>query len=386
MISRISSRNCGRPHQTKADVMRDARWMQSALTLARRALGRTWPNPAVGCLIVQDGRVLGRGVTAPGGRPHAEPQALAQAEANGHNGGGTAYVTLEPCAHHGKTPPCTEALIAAGIARVVCAMQDPDPRVSGRGCAVLRAVGIEIETGVLEDVAREVNAGFFSRIERNRPKITLKLAVSTDGRIATRTGESRWITGPAARRQVHLMRAQNDAVLVGSGTARIDDPMLDVRDIGLANRAPVRVVLDSSVSLSLTGRLAASAQQQPLWVLHRADAPKERVQALDDIGAVPINVADVDGTLSIADAMRALAERGITRVLCEGGGRIAASLLSEGLVDDMAIFTAGKTLGGDGLPGVHGFGLEKLDLAPRFALDSVSSVGDDTLTWWRALG
>ncbi|MEM7056726.1 MAG: bifunctional diaminohydroxyphosphoribosylaminopyrimidine deaminase/5-amino-6-(5-phosphoribosylamino)uracil reductase RibD [Pseudomonadota bacterium] len=363
--------------------MSDARWMTSALALARRALGRTWPNPAVGCVVVNHGRVIGRGVTAPGGRPHAEPQALAQAFASGCKGA-TVYVTLEPCAHHGQTPPCTDAIISAGVTKVFCAMEDPDPRVLGRGIAALREAGIEVDVGLLQAEARQVNAGFLSRIERGRPTVTLKLAVSTDGRIATRTGESRWITGPAARRRVHLMRARCDAVLIGAGTARIDDPMLDVRDVGLADRLPVRVVADSSLSIPLTGRLAATAGTQPLWIMHRADAPKDRIQALSDLGAIPITVADTEGVLSISDAMRELAARGITRVLCEGGGRIAASLLSEGLVDDMAIFTAGKALGGDGLPVVHGFGLEQLDHAPQFELSQMSVVDNDTLTWWRS--
>jgi len=383
MTSKTLFRSCGQTLSTKADIMSDARWMTSALALARRALGQTWPNPAVGCVIVNDGRVIGRGVTAPGGRPHAEPQALAQAAKSGV-AGATAYVTLEPCAHHGKTPPCTDALIKAGIARVFCAMEDPDPRVSGRGIKALQDAGIEVHVGLHHEEARAVNAGFLSRIERGRPKITLKLAVSTDGRIATRTGESRWITGPAARRRVHLMRARCDAVLVGSGTARIDDPMLDVRDVGLADRKPVRAVADSSLSIPLTGRLAATAKNHPLWILHRADAPKDRAKALSDLGATPIEVADTDGMLSIGGAVRELATRGITRVLCEGGGRIAASLLSDNLVDEMAIFTAGKTLGGDGLPVVHGFGLEHLAEAPRFTLSGVSAVGADTLTWWQA--
>lgn len=214
--------------------------------------------------------------------------------------------------------------------------------------------------------------------------ITLKLATSADGRIATRTGESRWITGKPARRCVHLMRATHDAILVGSGTARVDDPMLNVRDVGMDDRRPVRVIADSSLSIPLTGRLAASARLQPLWILHRADAPQERLAALQEIGAEMIKVSDNQGLLSVTDAMRKLADRGITRVLCEGGGRIAASLLSAGLVDHLAIFTAGKTIGGDGLPVVQGFGLETLAHAPHFNLDRVTTVGDDTLTWWRS--
>ena len=362
--------------------MEDTRWMRGALSLARQRLGQTWPNPAVGCVLVRDGRVLGRGATAPGGRPHAETIALSgTADARG----ATAYVTLEPCAHHGQTPPCAHALIEAGISRVVCPISDPDPRVAGRGLAALRAAGVTVETGLLADEARAVNAGFLSRIERGRPWVTLKLATTLDGRIATRTGESRWITGPAARRRVHLMRAQADAILIGAGTARTDDPMLDVRGIGLDDRAPVRIVADGAVSLPLTGRLATTANTQALWVLHRAEADPRRVEALNGIGAEAIEVPSMHGALRMDAALSALAERGITRLMVEGGGRLAASLLSAGLVDELALFSAGKVFGNDGTPAVQGFGLASLAEAPGFALAYVEAVGGDTLSWWRAV-
>ena len=361
--------------------MDDARWMRGAFSLARQRLGQTWPNPAVGCVIVRGGRVLGRGATAPGGRPHAETIALAGI-VDAH--GATAYVTLEPCAHHGQTPPCTRALIDAGIARVVCPIPDPDPRVAGRGFAALRDAGIAVEIGLLAEEARAVNAGFLSRIERGRPWVTLKLAATLDGRIATRTGESRWITGPAARRRVHLMRAQADAILIGAGTARTDDPMLDVRGIGLDNRAPVRVVADGTVSLPLTGRLAATADTHPLWILHRAEADPKRIEALGGIGAKAIEVPATDGALRMDTALGALAERGVNRLMVEGGGRLAASLLSAGLVDELALFSAGKVFGNDGTPAVQGFGLGSLADAPGFSLAHVEAVGGDTLSWWQA--
>ncbi|MEM1298236.1 MAG: bifunctional diaminohydroxyphosphoribosylaminopyrimidine deaminase/5-amino-6-(5-phosphoribosylamino)uracil reductase RibD [Pseudomonadota bacterium] len=357
--------------------------MRSALALARRRLGQTWPNPAVGCIIVRDGRVLGRAATAPGGRPHAEPQALAHA---GDCTSATAYVTLEPCAHHGKTPPCADALIAARLSRVVCAMVDTDPRVAGKGIERLRAAGIDVSVGCLETEARALNAGFFSRIERGRPGVMLKLATTLDGRIATRTGESRWITGPEARRRVHLMRAQADAVMIGSGTARTDDPMLDVRGLGLDARRPVRIVADSSLSLPLTHRLAATAGTHPLWLLHRGDIDAARLDAFRDIGAETQAVAAPTGMLDMADAMSALADRGLTRLLVEGGGQLAASLLSAGLVDEIALFTAGKAFGGDGTPSVRGFGLDILADAPAFQLTSVESVGEDTLSHWTVSG
>lgn len=362
--------------------------MEAALALARRSLGRTWPNPAVGTVIVRDGRVLGRGATAPGGRPHAETIAIAHARARfGEEalGGATAYVSLEPCAHHGRTPPCAGALLEAGIGRVVCPFIDPDPRVSGRGVGALRAAGVEVSVGVLDAEARRVNAGFLSRIERNRPAVVLKLAATLDGRIATRTGESRWITGPEARRRVHMMRACHDAVLIGAGTARADDPALDVRQMGMADCAPVRIVADGGLSLPLTGRLVRTARTQPLWILHRAGADPERASALTDLGAELIEVAAEDGILSMPAALAGLAGRGITRLLCEGGGQMAATLLSAGLVDRLAVFTAGKAIGGDGVPAIRGFGLDHLARAPAFALDGIEAVGGDTLTWWRAV-
>ena len=359
--------------------MSDARWMRSALSLARRRLGQTWPNPAVGCVIVRDDRVLGRGATAPGGRPHAETIAL---NAAGPCEGATAYVTLEPCAHHGHTPPCVDALIAAGISRVVCAKIDTDPRVAGRGITQLRAAGVEVSVGCLEREARDLNAGFFSRVEQGRPWVTLKLATTLDGRIATRTGESRWITGPEARKRVHLMRAKSDAVMVGSGTARTDNPMLDVRGLGLSDNKPVRVVADSSLSLPLTHRLATTAGAHPLWLLHRPDVDAARLQAFADIGAKTLEVGAQSGMLDMEAALTEMGTCGLTTVLVEGGGQLAASLLAANLVDELALFTAGKAFGGDGTPSVQGFGLSALDEAPGFVLATVETIGSDTLSRW----
>jgi diaminohydroxyphosphoribosylaminopyrimidine deaminase/5-amino-6-(5-phosphoribosylamino)uracil reductase len=364
----------------------DARWMRVAMTLAARSLGRVAPNPAVGAVLVREDRVLGRGATADGGRPHAEGMALEQARARYGAGalrGATAYVTLEPCAHHGHTPPCAEALIAAGIARLVCPLEDPDPRVSGRGFAALAAAGVAVDTGLMAAKARRLNAGFLSCIERKRPHLTLKLATTLDGRIATRRGESRWITGPQARTRVHLMRAQADAVLIGAGTARADDPMLDVRGLGPRVVQPVRVVADGGLSLPLTGRLVASAGDIPLRVLHRPGAPAERRAALNGLGVETVEVAVGDnGSLDLADALRRLTQGGVTRVLCEGGGKLAAGLLAAGLVDEIALFTAGKAIGGDGIPGIGGFGLDLLAEAPEFRLERVEPVGGDVFSFW----
>ncbi|MEO0719915.1 MAG: bifunctional diaminohydroxyphosphoribosylaminopyrimidine deaminase/5-amino-6-(5-phosphoribosylamino)uracil reductase RibD, partial [Pseudomonadota bacterium] len=245
--------------------------MRAALDLARRGLGRTWPNPAVGCVIVKDGELVSRGWTQPGGRPHAEVEALARAGSSAQ--GATVYVTLEPCAHHGVTPPCSEALVSAGVARVVTAFEDPDPRVAGRGHDLLRAAGIEVTTGLMETEARNVNAGYLMRRDKGRPFLTLKLASTLDGRIATSAGESKWITGEESRRRVHLLRASHDAILVGAGTARADDPGLDVRLPGLEMRSPVRIVADSRLSLPMESQLAQSTPQRPLWMLHGSEAP-----------------------------------------------------------------------------------------------------------------
>src|SRR6056297_4240967 len=257
--------------------------MRLALSLGRRGMGQCAPNPAVGCVIVQGERIVGRGWTAPGGRPHAETQALAQAGAAAQ--GATAYVTLEPCAHHGKTPPCAEALIAAQVARVVASFDDNDARVAGRGFAMLRAAGIEVTTGVMAEEAARDLAGSLMRNETGRPWVTLKLASSLDGRIATATGHSQWITGPQARRMVHAMRARHDAVMVGAGTARADDPTLTVRDMGV-RRQPVRVVVSRRLDLPLLGQLARTARDIPVWLCHGPDADPERRRAWDGLGAV----------------------------------------------------------------------------------------------------
>jgi len=359
----------------------DRRFMALAIQLGVRGLGRVWPNPAVGCVIVKDGRILGRGWTQEGGRPHAEPVALAQAGMAGR--GATAYVSLEPCSHHGKTPPCAEALVAAGIARVVTALEDPDPRVSGRGHALLRAAGIEVATGVLAAEAAAVQAGFLSRIRQGRPMVTLKLATSFDGRIATVTGESRWITGPEARHLVHAMRARHDAVLVGGGTLRADDPLLTVRGMG-AVRQPVRIVASAGLDLPL-GRLAGSVPEGPVWLLHGESAPLAAQAAWRAAGARLLPVLQAGAGLDPAAMLQALGQEGLTRVFCEGGGRLAASLLAAGLVDEVIGFTAGLALGAGGLPSLGVLPEGPLAEAPRFALVETRAVGGDVLHRWQRI-
>ena len=356
----------------------DARFMALALSLAGRGLGNVWPNPAVGCVIVQEGRIVGRGWTQPGGRPHAERRALDQAGAAAR--GGTAYVTLEPCAHHGQTPPCAEALVAAGIARVVTAQEDPDPRVSGRGHALLRAAGVAVKTGVLEAEARALQAGFLLRVTAGRPWLALKLATGFDGRIATKTGESQWITGPEARAQVQAQRARFDAVMVGGGTARADDPLLTVRAF-TPRRPPVRVVVSRGLDLP-RGRLAGSVAQAPLWLLHGAAAPPEARAFWSNLGAELIALPETADGLDPTAILPALGAQGLTRVFCEGGGALAASLLRAGQVDELIGFTAGVALGAEGRPAIGPMGLEHLAEAPRFRLAETRPVGGDILHRW----
>ncbi len=354
--------------------------MALALSLGRRGQGRCWPNPAVGCVIVKDGRIVGRGWTQPGGRPHAEVVALAQAGEAAREA--AAYVTLEPCAHHGQTPPCAEALVAAGISRVVAAIEDSDPRVSGQGFAILRNAGVTVETGVLAHEAAEDLKGFFLKTEEIRPFVTLKLANSFDGRIATATGQSQWITGPQARRRVHAMRARHDAVMVGGGTARADDPSLTVRDLGVSHQ-PVRVVISRRVDVPLMSQLARSAKDIPVWICHGHDADSERLRAWDGLGAKLLSCRVTGAQLDPEDILTQLAEQGLTRVFCEGGGALAASLMLADLVDELVGFTAGLTIGAEGLPSVGALGLDRLDEAVRFELIGTEAIGPDVMHRWR---
>jgi len=362
---------------SQADI--DARYMVQALGLGRRGMGRVWPNPAVGCVIVAGGRVVGRGWTQPGGRPHAETQALAMAGAAAR--GSTAYVTLEPCAHHGRTPPCAQALIDAGVARVVAAIGDSDARVDGKGFDMLRTAGIEVTTGVCHDVALADHIGFFTRVGAGRPMLTLKLAHSFDGRIATGTGESQWITGPQARRAVHAMRARHDAVMVGGGTARQDDPSLTVRDLGMDHQ-PARVVVSRRLDLPLMGKLARSAADVPLILCHGKDADPTLQRAWADLGATLLPCAARGGQLDPRDVMQQLGVHGLTRVFCEGGSALAASLIEADLVDQLVGFTAGLVIGAEGLPGVGAMGLSRLSEAPRYRLVETRRIGPDALHVW----
>ncbi len=360
--------------------------MRAALGLARRGLGRTWPNPAVGCVLVNDGRVVGRGWTQPGGRPHAETEALGRAGPAAR--GAVAHVTLEPCAHHGRAPPCAEALVDAGISRAVVAIPDPDPRVDGAGIDRLRDAGIEVTEGIRAAEAREVNAGFLRRIRTGRPLVTLKLATTLDGRIATRSGASQWITGPQSRALAHGLRARHDAVLVGARTAVADNPKLTCRLPGLGDRSPVRIFLDGGDELPASHDLVAYAGSIPTWMLTARDEIDPRCVAMASRGVDIVHAASAaDGGIDIGDGLRALGGRGLNSVLVEGGGGLAASLLRERLVDRVIWFRAPIMIGADGLAAAAELGVDGLDVAPGFTRISIRHAGADLVeTYARADG
>jgi diaminohydroxyphosphoribosylaminopyrimidine deaminase / 5-amino-6-(5-phosphoribosylamino)uracil reductase len=356
----------------------DAAEMQAALALAGRGLGRVWPNPAVGCLLVRDRHVVGRGWTQPGGRPHAETEALKRAGDLAR--GATAYVTLEPCDHEGATGPCSSALIEAGITRAVVAIEDSDPRVAGRGISRFREAGISVTTGVCRAEAAALNRGFLLRVTEGRPLITLKLATSLDGRIATACGDSKWITGEQARAHAHHLRARHDAVLVGSGTALADDPALTCRLPGMEAWSPVRVIADSRLRLPTSAEVVRTAGNLATWVITGPDSHEARRRALVAAGVQVIEVdPDIDRRPEPRAMARALAERGLTRVLLEGGGELAAAFLRAGLIDRVAWFHAPRIIGGDGVAAVAGLRVGALADAPSLSIAEVRTAGGGVL-------
>jgi diaminohydroxyphosphoribosylaminopyrimidine deaminase/5-amino-6-(5-phosphoribosylamino)uracil reductase len=360
------------------DPAADLQHMRAAITLARRGLGETAPNPSVGCVIVKDGAVIARARTAAGGRPHAETEALRIAGAAAR--GATAYVSLEPCAHLGKTPPCANALIAAGIARVVTGARDPNPIVNGEGIAILRSAGIEVTENVLNAEAKAVISGFAMVQTAGRPLLRLKLAATLDGKIATHTLESQWLTGQAARRAAHAMRGRHDAVLAGVGTVLADDPELTCRIDGFRSARLVRIVVDSHLRTPLLSKLVSSADENPVWILHRNGADPVRKQALQKAGVRLIEVAGGNSGVDLAAGLQALAKAGLTRILAEGGASIAAALLRAQLVDRLAWFHAPGIIGADGWPAAQAFGVEHLADMPRFRLLAQERWGDDLLS------
>ena len=355
--------------------------MALALALGQRGLGRTWPNPAVGAVIVRnDGEgpvIVGRGWTQPGGRPHAETEALQRAGEAAR--GATLYVTLEPCSHHGKTPPCADAIVAAGVARVVSAMVDPNPEVSGAGHWRLAEAGVVVEVGVGAEEAARTHAGHIRRARDGRPHVLLKLAVSADGKAGLAGRRPAAITGEAARAHVHGLRAMSDAVLTGIGTVLADDPLLTCRLPGMAERSPVRVVLDSALRLPLYSRLVATIHEAPLWVVAGEGGPAEREGALQHRGAEVLRVASAGGRLDLPMVLRGLAERGITRLMVEAGPTLAAAFLSADLVDEAILLRASASIGADGIDALEGLPLETLTRSPRLALIGSDAVGVDVL-------
>jgi diaminohydroxyphosphoribosylaminopyrimidine deaminase/5-amino-6-(5-phosphoribosylamino)uracil reductase len=364
-----------------ASASLDQRFMSLALALGRRGLGNTWPNPAVGAVVVRhsafgDGEpvIVGRGWTQPGGRPHAETEALRRAGAAAREA--TLYATLEPCSHHGKTPPCTDAIMAAGIVRVVSAIADPNA-LAGRGHALLRASGIVVDVGVGAAEARRAHAGHIRSVCDHRPHVSLKLAVSADGKVALAGRKPAPITGEAARARVHLMRAMNDAILIGIGTALADDPQLTCRLPGMASRSPVRVVLDADLRLPVASALVRSARETPLWVIAGETAPTE-VEAV--LAARGVEVFRLPATgRRIDSALRVLARRGITRLMVEGGPTVAAALVAADLVDEAVLLRGPSPIGADGIDALEAMPLTALTDSPQLRSLGIETVGADTI-------
>ena len=351
--------------------------MGTALALARRGLGIVAPNPAVGCVIVtSEGQIAGRGWTQIGGRPHAETEAIKRAGARCY--GATAYVTLEPCSHEGKTPACSISLINAKIKRVVVACKDPDPRVSGSGIDHLKNAGIEVIEGVLEEEAKNLNEGFFKRLSEGRPLITLKSATTLDGKIATQSGQSKWITGPEARAQGHMLRARSDAIIIGIGTALADKPQLTCRLIGMENYSPHRIIIDSTLKLPLSNTLVKTANKIPTTVFTAARDNRKKISNYTELGVKIIELEPaLSGQLPPELIAKTLGTYGFNNVLLEGGSKLAGSFISAGLVDRLAWFRAPNIIGGDGIDSIAGCGVENLQEAKSFKRVSQHQCGND---------
>jgi len=360
----------------------DARFMELALMLGRRGRGRTWPNPAVGAVLVKDGVIVGRGWTQTGGRPHAEIDALRRADEAAR--GATLYVTLEPCSHHGKSPPCADAITAGGVARVVSALEDPNPKVVGAGHARLRAAGIEVDIGIGAEEARRDHAGHIRRMREGRPQVTLKLAVSADGKAGAPGRRPLPITGEAVRDRVHLLRAQSDAIMVGIGTVLADDPLLTCRLPGMEKDSPVRIVLDAALRLPLSSRLVHTAGEVPVWVVCGAEAPPAAEESLQAAGVVVLRAPERQGAVDLAAMLKLVAERGITRLMVEGGPTLAAALLTADRVDEAVLFQSAKVVGADGIDALEGLPLTALTHSPRLlSVRSVAVEADICDIFWR---
>jgi diaminohydroxyphosphoribosylaminopyrimidine deaminase/5-amino-6-(5-phosphoribosylamino)uracil reductase len=364
--------------KTQASKEADRRFMQLALALGRRGLGRASPNPAVGAIVVRDGVIVGRGWTQPGGRPHAEPEALKRAGDAAR--GATLYVTLEPCSHFGKSPPCADAIIAAGIARVVASIGDPNPEVAGQGFAKLRAAGVAVDVGLGATEATHDHAGHIRRIRDRRPHVILKLAVSSDDKIAAAGGKTVAITGEASKTRVHLLRAQSDAILVGIGTVLADDPLLTCRLPGMEARSPVRVVLDRALRILGSSLLMQSARQTPLWLMTSETSEAAAAARLGAAGAQVIRVRATANSLDLPSVLHALSERGITRLMVEGGARVASSFVAAGLVDEIWLLRGPAIVGADGVSALDAMPLSAITRSPAFKVRASETLGNDYLT------
>ena len=360
------------PSQTLTE---DQRFMALALTLGRRGLGQTWPNPAVGAVIVKDGVIVARGWTQPGGRPHAEVEALRRGGEAAR--GATLYVTLEPCSHYGKSPPCADAIVAAGLARVFSAIEDPNPEVAGQGHARLRSAGIAVDVGIGADEARRDHAGHIRRMCDGRPQIMLKLAISADGKAGAAGRTTVAITGAETRDRVHLLRAQSDAIMVGIGTALADDPLLTCRLPGMEKRSPVRVVLDTKLRLPRVSRLVRTANEVALWVIAGADASSAAEKLLVGDGVVVLRAAQGGNGLELTAVLKLLAERGITRLMVEGGPTLAGALVAADLVDEAVLFHSPEIVGADGIDALNSLPLAALTQSPGINRVTTEPVGAD---------
>jgi diaminohydroxyphosphoribosylaminopyrimidine deaminase/5-amino-6-(5-phosphoribosylamino)uracil reductase len=358
----------------QSTVSDDYAYMQMALNISRRGLGITGPNPSVGCVLVRDGHVIGRGCTAAGGRPHAETIAITRAK---NAKGAAAYVTLEPCAHYGQTPPCAEALVEAGITRVVIATGDPDPRVSGGGIKILEEAGVKVDFGILKEQADFINQGFLQKFTKQRPLVTLKIASSADGKIAIREGTQTWITGPESRRRGHLYRANHDAIMIGIGTALTDNPILDCRIKGLEDRSPVRVLLDTNLRIPLDSKLCQTAGELPLWIM--TSCFDERKYAALEQKGIKIFCMERDDRnfIDLKMVLKTLMNQGVNRVLSEGGGKLNASLIKASLVDRLIWFKSADSVGEKGVDALYGISTNELNRYLDLSLIGSGTTGED---------
>jgi diaminohydroxyphosphoribosylaminopyrimidine deaminase / 5-amino-6-(5-phosphoribosylamino)uracil reductase len=362
-----------------ATAVDDARYMALAFMLGRRGLGNTWPNPAVGAVIVKDNVIVGRGWTQSGGRPHAEVEALRHARKAAQNTliGATMYVTLEPCSHQGKTPPCADAIVKAGIARVVSALEDPNPEVAGQGHERLRAKGITVEIGLGADEARRVHAGHIMRVTNGRPYVLLKLAVSADGKAGLAGRKPVPITGEAARVRVFQMRAASDAIMVGIGTVLSDNPQLTCRLPGMFERSPVRVVLDATLKLPLATSVVATVRETPTWVFTSSKPSAIAEEILQQKGCKVFRVGDVDGRLDLDEVLKVLAGQGITRLMVEGGPKVAGAIAAAGLADEVVVLHGEKNIGASGIEPLEGMPLN--GFTGQLHVRGSEKLGADTL-------